>query len=154
MRHHTGNPYYDYFNNQTGGGDFIGDYRRQVGTGLGALFSSIARAVIPLAKTAGRAIIPLARRATKTLAPIAKSAAKSAIKGAVSAGADVLSDVLNDKDFKSSVQQRSSERVKHFKRKMAKEIKSQIPLREDDDLPPPKKKKKKIHHKDIFSHRK
>ena len=67
------------------GGGFIGvPYQR--GAGLGSVFRSLFRAILPIAKTAGRAV------------------GKRALK----AGAEIASDLVSGRDLKSTLKERSS----------------------------------------------
>ena len=94
----------------------------QTGYGLGALFSGLARAAIPMLKAGlktgvkalGRAAVPMLKRSTKSAARAAvpvikrnakamiKSGAKSLVRTALSSGSDMLSGVLGGRNVKES----------------------------------------------------
>ena len=103
----------------------------QTGYGLGALFSGLARAAIPMLKTGlktgvkalGRAAVPMLKRSAKSAARAAvpvikrnakamiKSGAKSLARTALSSGSDMLSDVLGGRSVKESARARGREGI-------------------------------------------
>ena len=103
----------------------------QMGYGLGALFSGLARASIPMLKAGlktgvkalGRAAVPMLKRGAKSAARAAvpvikrnakamiKSGAKSLARTALSSGSDMLSDVLGGRNVKESARARGREGV-------------------------------------------
>ena len=103
----------------------------QTGYGLGALFSGLARAAIPMLKTRlktgvkalGRAAVPMLKRSAKSAARAAvpvikrnakamiKSGAKSLARTALSSGSDMLSDVLGGRSVKESARARGREGI-------------------------------------------
>ena len=130
------NPYIQYYlEQQQGRGMPV--FRRsswqrgygQTGYGLGALFSGLARAAIPMlkvglktgvkargivvvpmlkrsAKSAARAAVPVTKRIAKAMI---KSGAKSIARTALTSGSDMLSDVLSGRNVKESVRARGRE---------------------------------------------
>lgn len=83
--------YEDYFCNQLGNGIpvFVGSYR---GRGLGSILGGIGRAIFPLLKSGGKKLL---REGVKT-------------------GASVVGDLLDGKNFKSSVRARGQQAGKRL----------------------------------------
>ena len=102
-----------------------------MGYGLGALFSGLARAAIPMlkaglktgvkalrrsavpmlkrsAKSAVRAAVPVIKRKAKTMI---KSGATSLARTALSSGSNILSDILGGRNVKESARARGREGV-------------------------------------------
>ena len=133
-----GNPYIHYYLEQQQGRGmpvFRGrSWQRgygQMGYGLGALFSGLARAVMPMLKAGlktgvkalGRAAVPMLKRSAKSAARAAvpvikrnakamiKSGAKSLARTALSSGSNMLSDVLGGRNVKESARARGREGI-------------------------------------------
>lgn len=101
----------------------------QRGHGLGGIFSSLFRAIVPLFSKA---------------APVLKSAAKTAAKEAVRTGVNVVDDVLDGRNLQDAVANRSKEAATRVVRRGAARLKRLV-----DE--PATIKRRHRHKRDIFS---
>ena len=93
------NPYVHYYLEQQRGrgmpvfwgSPWQAGYGLQTGYGLGGLFRSMARAVVPLVKKGVKAVAPLAKRGAKILRDIA-----------LQSGSDFLGDLFAGKNVKEA----------------------------------------------------
>ena len=129
--------YDDYYLHQSGGGVgpiFYGK-RFQTGSGLGAVFSSLARSVIPILKSGG----------------------KTLLKEGLRSGLDVLGDVVSGSDINSSVKRRARQSGQRLLTQAANVIDKPAPpglpktsLKKTNRKKVPKRKKNSSIKKDIF----
>lgn len=124
----------NYYLQQANGMPAFAGPSTQQGYGLGGIFKSLFRSVVPLF-----------RKAT----PVLKSAAKTVAKEAARTGVDVMEDVLDGKRFGSALQKRSNEAVERTVRKGTKRLRKMM------SSPAPGTRKLKrgriSRHRDIFS---
>ena len=111
--------YDDYYLHHSGGsvGPIFYGKRFQTGSGLGSVFSSLARSVIPILKSSG----------------------KTLLKEGLRSGLDVLGDVVSGNDIKSSVKRRARQSGQRLLTQAANTI--------DKPAPPGLPKRKPTHKK-------
>lgn len=106
----------------------------QRGYGIGNLFSSVFRSVVPLAK---KYLIPNLKKATKYVAP-----------RLIESGLDVLGDVaLRKKNIKQALKERGQERLQELEEKISEMNKIKRKKPKSKKAIPVRRKKRK---KDIF----
>lgn len=120
-----------YLNQAAGMPSFSGPLVQQ-GHGIGGIFRSLFRTVVPLFQKA---------------APVLKSVAKSAAKEAVRTGANVVDDLLDGDNIKDSLSKRGNEAIERSVRKGAKRLRSMMSAPRVKTV----HKKRRRLHQDIFS---
>lgn len=116
--------YIHHYGSQTGSNNMIPFYQgrlRQSGHGIGSILSSLAKTALPLVK--------------KNAIPFLKKAGREVFR----TGAQVLGDVLDQKNFGQSIKHRSKQTLKRKVAEMLDEEEGE----EEEVLPPPKPRKKK-----------
>ena len=106
------NVYDDYYMNQAGNGFSHSVFASQRGAGLGNLLGSLARAIIPVAKS--------------TLLPAAKNLAKRAGKQLIREGARTASDVFGDVAQGHNIKDSVKARANQSKRRLVRKAKSTL----------------------------
>ena len=118
----VGNPYVHYYLEQQRGhgmpvfrgSPWQAGYGQQTGYGLGGLFRSISRAVVPLVKKGVKAVASLAKRGAKILGDIA-----------LQSGSDLLGDLFAGKNVKEAAKARTMEAANTAKRKAISKLRGQ-----------------------------
>ena len=112
----VGNPYVHYYLEQQQGRGMpvFRGIPWQAGYGLGGLFCSMSRAVVPLVTKGVKAVAPLAKRGAKILGDIA-----------MQSGSDFLSDILTGKNVKEAAKAQAMEAANTAKRKAISKLRGQ-----------------------------
>ena len=116
------NPYVHYYLEQQRGrgmpvfrgSPWQAGYGLQTGYGLGGLFRSMSRAVVPLVKKGVKAVAPLAKRGANILGNIA-----------LQSGSDFLGNLFAGKNVKEAAKARTMEAANTAKRKAISKLRGQ-----------------------------